>query len=155
MVFHQLWPNTQKALGPTTSGGFIEVNNCLIWCSTAHKPFGSTFVPPLESCALMLFRIIVTLYVELFWCMIPCVHKFWFEFLPKIKLLQSADDWNFYFKITEPFIKNTCWSNLKNSSNFTNHITLELFALIFCCCPQCTLRGLVTSKQFLLQFTNT
>ena len=46
MVFHQLWPNTQKALGPTTSGGFIEVNNCLIWCSTAHKPFGSTFVPP-------------------------------------------------------------------------------------------------------------
>ena len=38
-TFHQLWPNTQKALGPTTSRGFIEVNNCLIWCSTAHKPF--------------------------------------------------------------------------------------------------------------------
>ena len=27
MFFHQLWPNTQKALGPTTSGGFIEVKN--------------------------------------------------------------------------------------------------------------------------------
>ena len=54
MVFHQLWPNTQKALGPTTSGGFIEVNNCLIWCSTPHKPFGSTFVPPLESCAVVI-----------------------------------------------------------------------------------------------------
>ena len=28
-----------------TSEGFIEVNNCLVWCSIAHKPFGSTFVP--------------------------------------------------------------------------------------------------------------
>ena len=45
MVFHQLWPNIQKTLGPTTSGGFIDVNNCLIWCSTAHKSYKSTFVP--------------------------------------------------------------------------------------------------------------
>ena len=45
-VFHQLWPNNPNAPGPTTSGGFIEVNNCLIWCSTAHKVAGSTLVPP-------------------------------------------------------------------------------------------------------------
>ena len=65
MVFHQLWPNTQKALGPTISGGFIEVNNCLIWCSTALKPFGSTFVPPLESCALMRF-----VHKFMYWCIL-------------------------------------------------------------------------------------
>ena len=51
MVFHQLWPNNPNAPGPTTSGlnsgGFIEVNNCLIWCSTAYKVAGCTFVPPL------------------------------------------------------------------------------------------------------------
>ena len=66
MVFHQLWPNNQKALGPTTSGVFIEVNNCLIWCSRAHKPFGSTFVPPLESCALEYFFINVFFSYSLF-----------------------------------------------------------------------------------------
>ena len=55
--FHQLWPNTQKALGPITSGGFIEVNNCPIWCSTAHKLFRSTFVLlfiELKNCAVVL-----------------------------------------------------------------------------------------------------
>ena len=38
--------NLVFAPGPTTSGGFIEVNNCLIWCSIAHKVAGSTFVLP-------------------------------------------------------------------------------------------------------------
>ena len=42
MVFHQLWPNNPITPGSTTSGGFIEVNNCLIWCSTARKVAGST-----------------------------------------------------------------------------------------------------------------
>ena len=61
MVFHHLWPNIQTALGPTTSGGFIEVNNCPIWCSTAHKPFLKYFCPPLftklENCAVQALTI--------------------------------------------------------------------------------------------------
>ena len=48
MTFHQLWQNTPKALGSTTIEGFIEVNFCLIWCSAAHKPLGSTFVKSFE-----------------------------------------------------------------------------------------------------------
>ena len=40
------WPNTQKVPGPTTSGGFVEVKNCLNWYSASHQHFGSTFVSP-------------------------------------------------------------------------------------------------------------
>ena len=29
-----------------TSGGFVEVKNCLIWYSASHQHFGSTFVSP-------------------------------------------------------------------------------------------------------------
>ena len=41
--------STGKETGKThlcASRGFIEVQNCRIWCLTAKESFGSTFVPP-------------------------------------------------------------------------------------------------------------
>ena len=51
-------------LGATTSGYFVEVNNCLIWCSTAYKPFGSTFVLP----SLVNWRAVQWLSRDTFYC---------------------------------------------------------------------------------------
>ena len=57
MVFHQFWPNNRNAPGSTTSGGFMEVNDYLIWCSTAHKVAGfSTIFTELEDCTMVLFE---------------------------------------------------------------------------------------------------
>ena len=47
MVFNKLWQSTLKALGPTTSGGFIELNNCLIWCSTQLTNLLEVLLSPL------------------------------------------------------------------------------------------------------------
>ena len=43
--FSPIMTNNPNAPGLTTSGGFIEVNNCQLWGSTAHKVAESTFVP--------------------------------------------------------------------------------------------------------------
>ena len=47
MFFHQLWPNTQKALGPTISGGFIEVK--IAWCDAQQL---TNLFTELENCAM-------------------------------------------------------------------------------------------------------
>ena len=51
-----------KTLDFTIFGGLIEVNNYLIWHSTAMEPFGNTFLLPpsfteLEKCAVPLMRV--------------------------------------------------------------------------------------------------
>ena len=149
MVFHHLWPNTQKALGPTTSGGLIEVNNCLISCSTAHKPFVSTFVPPLdwiwELCHSMFSintkpaydmkdcRIWICLKclfsVSVLWLMGSFMLEFWFEwpildFSTKQNLLKVA--WVLpTFVYTLPFVLYLGSAKLAMASHFlVRHCTI-------------------------------
>ena len=47
MALLQLLKNRPKATDPTTFGGCIEVQNCLIRCSSAMEPSENSFVPPL------------------------------------------------------------------------------------------------------------
>ena len=93
MFFYQLWPNNPNAPSSTTSGGFIEVSNCLIWCSTAHKVAGSTFAPP-------------PLFTQLEHCALEALHfKYSRVFMLELSLSLSIQDSNEIIGLTTDFLK--------------------------------------------------